>query len=127
MPTFVPVSMKLSSDISTFRKALFFILGLLVAAFVVSQEVIQYHCSKLALSVEQPDEADDEQNEVVYEYTCDVMLPAGPDLLKPFNPVFIREVIRESEEPNFYSVDVPLHDTQHYKTLFRQIISPNAP
>lgn len=127
MPTFVPVSMKLSSDISTFRKTLFFILGLLVAAFVVSQEVIQFHCSQLALSEEQSDEADDEQNEAVYEYTCDVMLPAGTNLLKPFNPVFIREVIRESEEPNFYPVDVPLHDTQHYKTLFRQIISPNAP
>gem|GEM_PF-727054 len=127
MPTFVAVSMKFSSDISTFRKTLFFVLGLLVAAFVVSQEVLQYHCTKLALSVEQSDEADDEPNEVVHEFTCDVMLPAGTDLLKPFTPVFIREVIRESEEPNFSTEDVPLHDTRHYKTLFRQIISPNAP
>lgn len=120
--------MKFSSDISAFRKTLFFVLGLLVAAFVVSQEVLQYHCSKLALSTEQSsDEADDEQNEVVYEFTCDVMLPAGTDLLKPFTPVFIREVIRESEEPNFFIEDVPLHDTRHYKTLFRQVISPNAP
>lgn len=120
--------MKFSSDISAFRKTLFFVLGLLVAAFVVSQEVLQYHCTKLALSTEQSsDDADDEQNEVVYEFTCDVMLPAGSDLLKPFTPVFIREVIRESEEPNFFTEDVPLHDTRHYKTLFRQVISPNAP
>jgi len=120
--------MKISSDISTLKKTLFFILGLLVAAFVVSQEVIEYHCSRLVLSVEQSEDIDtDEQNDVVYEFTCDVMLPAGTDLPKPFTPVFIHEVIRESEETNFYEENVPLHDTPHYKTLFRQVISPNAP
>lgn len=127
MATFVPVSMKFSSDISPFKKTLFFALGLLVAAFVVSQEVLQYHCSKLAMSVEPSDDTDQESDEIAYEFTCDVMLPGGPDLLKPFIPVFLREVIRESEEPQFLAVQVPLHDTPHYKTLFRQIISPNAP
>lgn len=120
--------MKFNSHISTLKKTLFFILGLLVAAFVVSQEVIEYHCSKLALSVERSDDTDtDEQNDVVYEFTCDVMLPAGTDLPKPFTPIFISEVIRVSEEISFHQLDVSLHDTPHYKTLFRQVISPNAP
>lgn len=120
--------MKFSSDISPLRKTLFFILGLLVAAFVVSQEVISFHCAKLAVATEQAEDGDEEQNDLIYEYSCDVMLPAaGTDLLKPFTPVFLHEIVRESEEPQFPEFEVPLHDTQHYKTLFRQIISPNAP
>jgi hypothetical protein len=120
--------MNFNSHISTLKKALFFVLGLLVAAFVVTQEVIEYHCNQLVQTTEQSDDADsDDQNEVVYELTCEVMLPAGTDLLKPFTPIFIRKVIRESEETDFYEVDVPLHDTPHYKTLFRQVIAPNAP
>lgn len=103
-------------------------LGLLVAAFVVTQEVIEHHCSLMAQAMELSDDEDKgEQNEVVYELTCEVMLPAGTGLLKPFTPFFIREVIRESEETNFYEVNVPFHDSPHYRTLFRQIISPNAP
>ena len=122
--------MKASSHISPLRKTLFFILGLLVAAFVVSQEVITYHCSKIAQTVQNQAEEDGEQekSDLIYEYSCNVMLPAGgTDLLKPFTPSFIQEIVREEEAPQFPEFEVPLHNTPHYKTLFRQIISPNAP
>jgi len=122
--------MKASSYISPFRKTLFFILGLLVAAFVVSQEVITYHCSKIAQTVQNQAEEDEEkeQSDLIYEYSCDVMLPAGgTDLLKPFSPSFILEIVREDEDYQFPEIEIPLHHTPHYKTLFRQVISPNAP
>ena len=121
--------MKANTHISPLRKTLFFILGLLVAAFVVSQEVINYHCTKIAQSVQnQADEDGEEEQSLIYEYSCDVMLPAGgADLLKPFTPSFVIDIVREEEAPQFPHFEVPLHNTQHYKTLFRQIISPNAP
>ena len=122
--------MKASSHISPLRKTLFFILGLLVAAFVVSQEVISHHCAKIAQSVQNQAEEDgeQEQSDLIYEYSCDVMLPAGgADLLKPFTPSFVQEIILDEEAPQFPEFEVQLHNTPHYKTLFRQIISPNAP
>ena len=119
--------MKFSTDISPFRKTLFFILGLLVAAFVVSQEVITYHCAKLVQAQEQANDTDEPQEGPTFEYTCDVMLPAASDLLKPIIPFVLHEVVRDSEEQDFPKLEVPLYDTPHYKTLFRQIISPNAP
>ncbi len=122
--------MKASSHISPLRKSLFFILGLLVAAFVVSQEVINYHCTKIALEAQDQSGQDGEEGDqtLIYEYSCDVMLPAGSaDLLKPFTPSFVLEIVRDEEAPQFPEFEVPLHNTPHYKTLFRQIISPNAP
>lgn len=120
--------MKWSSDISSFRKTLFFALGLLVAAFVVSQEVIEHHCAKLVeVSEQTEDTGEDSSEEQVYAYSFNVLLPAGQIELAPFSPIFIREVIVECEVPQYVPVQVPLYDTPHYKTLFRQFISPNAP
>ena len=120
--------MKSSNHISPFRKTLFFILGLLVAGFVVSQEVISFYCADLVQEEqEQADAGEEDQEGTTFEYSCDVMLPAATDLLKPFIPLFLHDVVRDSEQADFPKMEVPLYDTPHYKTLFRQIISPNAP
>lgn len=120
--------MKATSNISVLRKTLFFILGLMVAAFVVSQEVINYHCTRIAEAAEQADNDSEEgQSSVIYEYSCDVTLPSGSDLLKPFTPSFVQEIVLDEEVPQFAELEVRLHNTPYYKTLFRQIISPNAP
>lgn len=99
-----------------------------MAAFVVSQEVIDYHCSKLSAQVEDQESSDSEESETeIGMLSCEVVLPGSSLTLEPFTPIFIREIILEEDIQNPVPQDVPLNGTQHFKTLFRQFISPNAP
>lgn len=129
MNTFATVFVKKSSNISTIQRALFFILGLLVAAFVVSKEVIDQHCAKLSVAVEQEqEEADSEQEPVAFQAVqYDVVLPAFGVDLEPFSPIFICDLIQEPVVSLPIPASIPITDIPYFKTLFRQIISPNAP
>jgi hypothetical protein len=121
--------MKKLSNISLFQKTLFFALGMLVAAFVVSQEVLDYHCSMLTAQTqnqEQSDDDDDSETEIGM-LTCDVVLPGSTLTLEPFSPVFIREIMLKEQVEMPVPQDISLDNTAHFKTLFRQIISTNAP
>tara|TARA_A100000171_G_scaffold16090_1_gene14502 strand:+ start:3637 stop:3960 length:324 start_codon:yes stop_codon:yes gene_type:complete len=107
------------------------VLGVLVAVFVVAQELIDYQSLRINLASESTDqqEKDDQgdKKETVYEYTCELALPSTVVQLQAFIPVFIGTVIRESEEKQIRYPSVPLYDSPHYKNLFRKKISPNAP
>ena len=122
--------MNTKSQISNFKKSLFFLMGILVAVFVIAQEVIDYHCTKISADIENTDsddKADNGDQEVVYEYTCELAMPSAVVELQAFVPVFICSVIRESEENVEPYQIVPLYASPLYINLFRQIISPNAP
>ena len=104
-------------------------MGILVAVFVVSQEVVDYHCNQICEEIESTEEdAENQQRqEVVYSLTTQVLLPVSILEIEPFQAVFMGEVIRENEEKAIFLPEVSLHDSPHYKNLFRQIQSPNAP
>jgi len=120
--------MRRSSNISAFQKTLFFVLGLMVAVFVVSQEVLDYHCAKLSSQLEHDEPAEESSPEAqLAMLTCDVVLPASSLSLEPFTPVFIRELTLEKGQIQPQTEDIALDNTPFFKTLFRQIISPNAP
>ncbi len=120
--------MKASSNISSIQKTIFFVLGMLVAVFVVSQEVIDYHCSKLSAEVEEQQSSEEEKQETeVGMLSLNVVLPGSAITLEPFIPVFIREIVLDQEVDTPVPQNIPLENTPYFKTLFRQIISPNAP
>ena len=121
--------MRKSANITSFGRFLLFMVGLFVAFFVVSQEVLDTYCSRIAEQMEQQEEGkpSDPVSEEAYLASCDVLVPGGHTFLHPFNPIFIFEINQEVEINTPVPVSLPLYDTQHYKTLFRQVISPNAP
>jgi len=104
-------------------------MGILVAVFVVSQEVVDYHCNQICEEIESTDrDAENQPNQdVVYSLTTQVLLPANILQIEPFQAVFIGEVIRGIEEKSIFLPEIALHDSPHYRTLFRKIQSPNAP
>lgn len=107
-----------------------FLLGLFVAVFVVTQEVVNVQCEEVQDQQEQADQDEDtpqQDQEVVYEYTCEALLPISGVSLEPFQAILLAEIEFESVEVDYPISDVPLSDSHFYKTLFRQIISPNAP
>lgn len=117
------------SFISGLKRSLFFLLGILVAIFVVSQEIVNYHCQQLCEEVQDAEEGSDsdEEKDIVYDLTTQVVLPVSGIELEPFQAVFIGEVIRESEEKPPFIPEVSLYDSPYFRTMFRQIQSPNAP
>jgi hypothetical protein len=122
--------MNTKSQISNFKKSLFFLMGILVAVFVVAQEVIDYHCTKITADIENAEsdnQADNDDRDLVYEYSCELAMPSAVVELQAFVPVFICSVIRESEENVVPYQSVSLYTSPLYINLFRQIISPNAP
>ena len=121
--------MKTRPQILSVKKSLFYLLGVLVALFVVAQELIDYHSFRIAIASENSDqtEGDQDEDELVYEFTCELALPSSVIQIESFIPFFIGTVIRASEEKEIRYQRVTLYDSPHYKNLFRQTISPNAP
>jgi hypothetical protein len=103
-------------------------MGILVAVFVVAQEVIDYHFVKISSEIESTENGDgNDEKEAVYEYNFELALPSAAVQLQAFVPVFIHSVIRESDEAVIEYPKVPLYTSPLYRNLFRQTISPNAP
>ena len=121
--------MKNSNYIKKLRQGLVFLLGLFVAVFVVTQEVINIQCEKKSDQQEQADQDDDApEQEVVFALNCEALMPVTGISIEPFQAILLAEINFESELDFEHPVlDVPLSDSPYYKTLFRQIISPNAP
>jgi hypothetical protein len=120
--------MRTENNIKKLKQGLVFLLGLFVAVFVVSQEVVNVHCEEIADKQEQSDaDNDSSQKDIVYEYTCNALLPISGISIEPFQAILLAEIEYESPEEVHPVTDVPLSDSHYYKTLFRQIISPNAP
>tara|TARA_Y100000114_G_scaffold45913_1_gene41560 strand:- start:7684 stop:8040 length:357 start_codon:yes stop_codon:yes gene_type:complete len=116
---------KKAISMNKLKQTLVFLLGLFVAVFVVAQEVLEIPCEE---STEKQEQAEGEDSqEVVYEYTCDALLPASGVHIEPFEAILIAEIGFEITEEPHPLVSVPLCNSPYYKTLFRQIISPNAP
>ncbi|KYG77374.1 hypothetical protein [Roseivirga spongicola] len=120
--------MRTENNLKKLKQGLVFLLGLFVAVFVVSQEVVNVHCEEIADKQEQSDaDSDSSQEDIVYEYTCNALLPISGISIEPFQAILLAEIEYESPEEVHPVTDVPLSDSHYYKTLFRQIISPNAP
>lgn len=119
--------MKNSAHINKFKQSLVFLLGLFVAVFVVTQEVLDIQCEEAGDQQEQAEGDTSDQQEVVYEFTCKAVLPISGISLEPFQAILLAEINFESDQIDYPVADVPLFDSHYYKTLFRQIISPNAP
>ncbi|WP_420388150.1 hypothetical protein [Roseivirga sp.] len=109
------------------KQGLVFLLGLFVAVFVIAQEVITVQCEEVKDQQEQADQ-DSSQEDVSYELSYQALLPISSISIEPFQAILLAEINFESEvDEQHPEVDVPLCDSPYYKTLFRQIISPNAP
>lgn len=123
--------MRITAQISQFRKTLFIVMGLLVAAFVVTQEVCEQQCEIITAElIEDHDQnGQDQENEeqLVFNASNDNLLPTASVQIEPFMAVFIRELFVEAETDQPVPAEISLEESQHFKTLFRQIQSPNAP
>lgn len=121
--------MQITTKISHFKKSLFIVMGLLVAAFVVTQEVFDYQCQMIAeeLIENQEEDSQDEEHQLVFQVGNDTILPTASVEIEPFAAVFIRELFVEQDNDQPIFDEVSLKESQHFKTLFRQIQSPNAP
>ncbi len=121
--------MKSYHYISGFKRSLFFLLGIFVAVFVVSQEIVSYQCNQINEEIiaanDNPDEAP--QQEIIYSLTSQVILPLSGIEIEPFQAIFIGEIINETEEKTLFLPEVSINDSGYFKTLFRQFQSPNAP
>lgn len=121
--------MKIQTNISGFKRSLFFLLGIFVAVFVICQEVVSHHSNQICEEIIQAEEESEEapKQDIVYSLTSQVILPISGIELEPFQAILIGEVIRETEEKMPFLPEVTLYDSPHFKTLFRQFQSPNAP
>lgn len=112
------------------KQGLVFLLGLFVAVFVVTQEVVKVQCEEITDQQEQADQTNDnpqQEQDIVYEYTCEALLPISGISIEPFQAILLAEIEFESDLLEHPELDIPIGDSPYYKTLFRQIISPNAP
>ena len=119
--------MKSPLYISNLKRTLFFAMGVLVAVFVVSREIVDYHNAQICQELQEADEDADKEQEIVYSLTSQVLLPVSAIQLEPFQAILIGEVIHATEDKPSFLPEVALNDSPHFKTLFRQIQSPNAP
>ena len=121
--------MQITTKISQFRKSLFIVMGLLVAAFVVTQEVCDYQCQLITAElIENQDEENPEQEEqLAFQVSNNDLLPTATVQIEPFMAVFIRELFVEADDNQPVISEISHEESQHFKTLFRQIQSPNAP
>lgn len=121
--------MKNSTYISGLKRSLFFFLGIFVAGFVVSQEIVNHKSKEICEEIIEAEEDQEEEPKktTLYSLTSQVVLPVSGIELEPFQAILIGEVIRETEEKALFLPDVALYDSPHFKTLFRQFQSPNAP
>ena len=103
-------------------------MGLLIAAYVLTQEASEGQAVQGNLELtEETDSNEGQQEEPMVQMLSLQMLPAVSIELEPFEAFFIRELFIETQEPLPFIANVPLEDTHLFKTLFRQIQSPNAP
>ncbi len=100
-----------------------------MTVFVVSQEVVTYHSNEISEQIQAADEDADEapQKDIVYSLTTEVLLPISGIELAPFQAILLGELIHETEEKALFSPEVSIYNSPHFKTLFRQFQSPNAP
>lgn len=121
--------MQLITKILRAKRGLIILMGLMVAAYVLALHASDVESTKLSAEiieeVEQP--GDEESKEPVVQILSLQMLPGVAFELEPFEAFFIRKLFVETTEPLPFIAAVPLEDTHHFKTLFRQIQSPNAP
>ena len=116
-------------NIANLRRNIFVFLGLFVAIFIVSQEVIEYQCNLICqqLIEESEDDADNDEESLTFTISSNALIPVFGVELEPFQLVFIAQVINDVEVEIPGVEEVALYNSPHFKTLFRQIQSPNAP
>jgi len=120
--------MELFGNISELKRALFIMMGLLIVAFVVTHHVIESsHMIKTEISQDEEQKEGEQEDETVFQAHQMIMLPGVALELEPFALFFIRDLFIEEKMPIPFTASVPLENTHYFKTLFRQIQSPNAP
>ncbi len=121
--------MKKHFNIANLRRNLFVFLGLFVAVFIVSQEVIEYQCNLICQELNENDQDNEADNEDAFTFNIasDALIPVFGVELEPFQAILLSELVNEVEVEMPGVEEVTLYDSPHFKTLFRQIQSPNAP
>ena len=104
-------------------------MALLITAFVVTQEICddQVQVINTELAEHQNDDDQQEEGSSVYLTSHQTLHPTTNVQIEPFLAIFIRELFVEPEIKQPIASDISLEESQHFKTLFRQIQSPNAP
>lgn len=121
--------MKNQINILNNRRSLLFFLGILLAGFLVSQEIVNYQNQQICEEILEADEDQEEapKKTTLYSLTAQVVLPVSGVELEPFQAILIGELIHEIQDKPLFLPEVALDDSPHFKTLFRQFQSPNAP
>lgn len=120
--------MQMINKISQLKRVLFVVLGLLVATYVITEQVCEEQSELINQELSQEADAEEQEKEApVVKILSLQMLPSVSVELAPFESFFIRELFVDTEEELPFIAAVPLEDTHHFKTLFRRIQSPNAP
>ena len=113
--------------IENLRRNLFVFLGLFIAVFIVSQEVIEYQCNLICQELIEEDEQSSEDEAFKFSIASDALIPVFGIELEPYRAILLAELVNELEAEVPSVEEVPLYNSPHFKTLFRQIQSPNAP
>ncbi len=102
------------------------IIGSLLSVAIVCTQLFHLHTSeKKVVKTEQQDSSQPGE-EVLYSFTS-FSLPSSVQVCVNLLPCILFEILFEESEENQSDQEVPLHPEKLFTTLFRVIISPNAP
>lgn len=102
------------------------IIGSLLSVAIVCTQLVHFHISEeKAVKTEQQDNSQPTE-EVLYAFSS-FSLPSSVQVCANLLPCILFEILFEESEENQSDEVLPLHPEKLFITLFRVIISPNAP
>lgn len=112
-----------------FQRSLVFLLGLAVAVFVVSKSLVSSYCEQIKTQQEQSqhdDDGDSQENIALFQ-TYQAFLPTSAISLDFIEPIGLIDINYQPLPKPQIIEDVKPSTQSYYRTLFRTIISVNAP
>lgn len=111
------------------QRSLIFLLGLSVAVFVVSKSLVSSYCEQIKEQQEQShqDEDNEEKEGFVLFEAYQAFLPTPAVSLDFFKAIDLVEIDHQPLPKPQTVEEVKLCTQSYYRTLFRKIISVNAP
>lgn len=111
------------------QRSLIFLLGLAVAVFVVSKSLVSSYCEQIKSQQEQShhDEEDEKEEEMGLFEAYQAFLPTSAVSLDGIEPIGLIDINYQTLPKPQIIEEVKPSTQSYYRTLFRKIISVNAP
>lgn len=121
--------MKKQTTHNQLQRSLIFLLGLAVAVFVVSKSLVSSYCEQIKEQQEQSqhDEEGEEKEDFVLFEAYQAFLPTPAVSIDFFKAIDLVEIDHHPLPKPQMVEEVKLSAQPFYRTLFRKIISVNAP